>query len=62
MLPLARYGLLAEAAGLERSTVEAYKQRLNLHILPFLGGEKLSKITVPAVRAFADRLADRRLW
>jgi len=24
--------------------------------LPFLGGEKLSKITVPAVRAFADRL------
>ncbi len=47
-----------EAAGLERSTVEAYQQRLNLHVAPFIGNEKLSKITVPAVRAFADRLRD----
>ncbi|KQT53685.1 integrase [Aureimonas sp. Leaf454] len=44
----------SEAAGLERSTVEAYKQRLDLHITPFIGAEKLSKITVPVVRAFAD--------
>lgn len=46
----------AEAAGLERSTVEAYRQRLELHVAPFIGSEKLSKITVPVVRAFADQL------
>ncbi|RWQ54347.1 site-specific integrase [Mesorhizobium sp.] len=46
----------SEAAGLERSTVEAYRQRLDLHVSPFIGKEKLSKITVPAVRAFADQL------
>jgi integrase len=46
----------SEAAGLERSTVEAYRARLDLHIVPFIGGEKLSRITVPAVRAFADSL------
>ena len=46
----------SEAAELERSTIEAYKARLLLHIVPFIGHEKLSKITVPAVRGFADRL------
>ncbi len=46
----------AEAAGLERSTIEAYRQRLDLHVAPFIGDEKLSKVTVPAVRAFADEL------
>ncbi|KFB10485.1 tyrosine-type recombinase/integrase [Nitratireductor basaltis] len=46
----------SEAAGLERSTIEAYRQRLNLHIVPFIGDEKLTKITVPAARAFADKL------
>lgn len=46
----------SEAAGLERSTIEAYRQRLDLHIVPFIGTEKLSKITVPAVRSFADTL------
>lgn len=45
-----------ETAGLERSTVVAYQQHLNLHLTPFIGNEKLSKITVPAVRAFADQL------
>lgn len=48
----------SETAGLERSTVETYKGRLKLHIVPFIGNEKLSKITVPTVRAFADRLRD----
>lgn len=46
----------SEAAGLERSTVEAYRQRLDLHIVPFIGSEKLSRITVPAVRSFADNV------
>lgn len=45
-----------ETAGHERSTIESYRQRLDLHITPFIGHEKLSKITVPAVRAYADTL------
>ncbi|MEZ5781842.1 MAG: hypothetical protein R3D70_09455 [Rhizobiaceae bacterium] len=48
----------SEANRLERSTIEAYRQRLDLHIVPFIGSEKLSRITVPAVRAFADRLRE----
>lgn len=48
----------SEAAELERSTIEAYRQRLDLHIAPFIGSEKLSRITVPAVRAFADQLRE----
>jgi len=48
----------SEAAGLERSTVEAYRQRLDLHVSPFIGKEKLSKITVPVVRAFTDQLRE----
>jgi integrase len=46
----------AEAAELERSTLEAYRSRFNLHVAPFIGHEKISRITVPAVRAFADTL------
>lgn len=49
----------AEAAELERSTIEAYRSRLTLHIIPTIGNEKLSKITVPAVRAFADQLREQ---
>lgn len=48
----------SEAAGLERVTVETYRARFDLHISPFIGAEKLSKITVPVVRAFADQLRD----
>lgn len=48
----------SEAAGLERVTVETYRARFTLHVEPFIGAEKLSKITVPAVRAFADRLRE----
>ena len=50
----------SEAAGLERVTVETYRARFKLHIEPFIGNEKLSKITVPAVRAFADRLREEK--
>jgi len=46
----------AEAAELERSTLEAYRSRFALHVAPFIGHEKISRITVPAVRAFADTL------
>lgn len=48
---------LASCDGLERTTVAQYTQHLNLHIVPFIGKKKLTEITVPAVRAFLDRLA-----
>lgn len=47
---------LASCDGLERSTVAQYTQHLNLHIVPFIGKKKLTEITIPAVRAFLDKL------
>src|SRR3984957_18391974 len=46
-----------ERAGLERSTLTAYRQHLNLHIDPYLGKVKLSQLSAPMVREFEDRLA-----
>jgi integrase len=46
------------AADLERTTIDQRKQHLNLHIIPFIGQDKLNKITVPSVRAFQDNLRD----
>lgn len=45
-----------DAAGLERSTTDQYRQHLELHIVPHIGSVKLSKITVPSVRAFQEEL------
>jgi integrase len=45
-----------EAAGLERTTITAYRQHVDLHIAPILGGLRLSQLTVPLVRGFEDRL------
>jgi integrase len=50
----------ATNAGLERTTLEQYGQHLDYHIVPLIGGAKLSQLTVPAVRAFEDRLAKGR--
>jgi integrase len=36
--------------------LEQYQQHLTLHINPFLGRTKLSKLSVPVIRAFADQL------
>ncbi|PBB20569.1 tyrosine-type recombinase/integrase [Mesorhizobium sp. WSM4313] len=46
----------AEAAGLERSTVNQYRQHLDLHIVPLIGDTLLSKLSVPTIRAFEDDL------
>ena len=46
----------AEAAGLERTTLDQYRQHLRLHIKPFIGRTLLSKISAPIVRALEDRL------
>jgi integrase len=49
----------SEAAGLERSTLEAYSIHLKLHIAPLIGNVKLSQINLPMVRKFEDDLAER---
>ena len=46
----------AKSAELERTTIDQYRQHLRLHIAPFIGREKLSRVNVPVVRAFEDRL------
>jgi integrase len=49
-----------DAAGLERATMADYRQALDCHIIPLIGATKLSRVSVPLVRAFEDRLrADR---
>lgn len=48
----------AEASGLERSTINQYRQHLELHMAPLIGQTLLSKLTVPAVRAFEDQLRE----
>lgn len=47
-----------DAAGLERSTLDQYESHLRLHIQPTIGATKLSKITVPAIRAFQETLRE----
>ncbi len=42
--------------GLERTTLDAYRQHLRLHIEPVIGNMKLSQLTAPMVRAFEDKL------
>jgi integrase len=49
-----------EAAGLERTTLTAYRQHVALHIDPLLGTAKLSQLSIPAVRAFEDKLRQDR--
>ena len=45
-----------EQVGLERSTREAYKTHLKLHIEPFIGHLLLTKLNVPTIRVWQDRL------
>ena len=40
-----------EANELERSTLQLYRQHLDLHIAPLIGTRKLNELTVPALRA-----------
>jgi integrase len=53
-----RWIAACENAGLEKTTVDAYRSHLNLHIKPFLGARKLSQLTVPMVTDFERRLRD----
>lgn len=45
---------------LERSTIKSYDEITRLHIKPFIGAEKLSKLTMPAVQAYLDALLETR--
>ena len=40
----------AEKNGLERSTVEQYRQHLRLHINPYLGAHRLAELSAPLIR------------
>jgi integrase len=42
----------AEQDGLERSTVTQYRQHLDIHIKPYIGNMKLSRLTAPMVTKF----------
>jgi integrase len=50
----------AEADKLERATIENYHRVLKLHIAPLLGNERLSRLSMPMVRTFADSLLATR--
>ena len=45
-----------KAAELHRSSVDAYEQHLRLHVFPTLGAYRLSQLTTPLIREFADNL------
>lgn len=45
-----------EAAGLERTTVDQRRVHLKHHIIPLIGQTLLSKLTVPVIRDFEDRM------
>jgi integrase len=48
----------AEADGLERSTLTAYRQHLALHIKPFLGAVRIAQLTPAAVQSYRNQLAN----
>jgi integrase len=45
-----------EAEGLERTTLDGYREHVRLYILPQLGKAKLASLTLPKVEAFRDYL------
>jgi integrase len=47
-----------EAAALERATIKGYRDHLRLHIVPLIGGVKLSDLNVQFIRKFEDRLRE----
>jgi hypothetical protein len=47
-----------KAESLQRTTLDQYGHLLRHHIVPFIGAMKLSKLTLPTVIAFRDRLRE----
>jgi len=52
----ARWLDTCRALGLEAATIDSYEQHVRLHMKPYLGRQKLSRLTVPALREFEDKL------
>jgi integrase len=50
----------AQTEALEPSTRKQYREHINIHIVPLLGGTKLSRLTRPAVESFRDQLLETR--
>jgi integrase len=50
-----------EADELQRASIDAYRQHLDLHIVPYLGAYRLAQLTTPLVRDFADNLLRGKL-
>jgi integrase len=48
-----------EGNNLERATLNEYQRHLNMHIVPYLGNVKLSKLTAPMVSEFRSKLRER---
>ena len=48
-----------ELEKLERSTLNKYRNHVDLHIVPFLGATKLARLTAPGVEQFKDDLLER---
>jgi integrase len=48
----------SQAADLERTTLDQYRQHLRLHIEPLIGRIKLSQLNLPTVGKFKDRLRE----
>ena len=46
----------AEADGCDRGTLKSYREIANKHVVPLLGGKKLTRLTGPEVVAFKDAL------
>jgi integrase len=42
--------------GLETATIDSYEQHARLHIKPFLGNVRLSRLSAPMIRDFEDKL------
>ena len=47
-----------EGNNLERATLHGYRRHLAMHIVPFLGAVKLSKLTAPMVSEFRTKLRE----
>jgi integrase len=53
---MAGQGWIDSCGDLERTSVDQYQQHLNFHINPYLGGLKVSALTVAIVRDWQDKL------
>lgn len=47
-----------EANELEPTTIEQYRQHVNLHIVPLIGKKLLARLNVPDIRAFEDEMRE----